>query len=445
MHNQLVLGPLVLATFLFSAGCQAAQRTFVSSSGNDANTASNCSLVYPCRSFGAALTVVDTGGEIIVLDSGSYAPVTIGKSVSLIAPRGVFAGIPVTSSHGVEVTASSAKVVLRGLTFFGDGATTMSGIRLSGTSNLTVENCRVSRTQVGLEVAATGTPKIRVSDSLFEDNGYGMYWVNGYGTISRTHLLRNSNDGLYAFSASGSSHIELALFQLISSQNAGRGLHADAFNGGYIRMDLKKVLATQNSSDGFFVQGSNNSTAEVSLVESQFAGNASDGLEGFAGNSSQLRVHASGLAVSGNADSGIDVESYGGGVAKVSAHNAAINANGTDGIYGQTTLSGAVLQLHVMDASLSDNASRGFQTYNTDVSSSLRASITDSLVSRNVGDGIKSAGNGGLMIAARNKIFRNDYGLTQSLSGTLESDGYNAVYFSTTSSTSGTVGSFLPM
>ncbi len=445
MHIHWNFGPLVLATILFSGPCLAAQRTFVSSAGNDANTASNCSLVYPCRNFGAALTVVDTGGEIIVLDSGSYAPVTIGKSVSLIAPRGVFAGIPVTSSHGVEVTASSAKVVLRGLTFLGNGVTTMSGIRLSGTSNLAVENCRVSRAQIGLEIAATGAPKVRVSDSLFEDNGYGTYWFNGYGTISRTHLLRNGNDGLYAFSSSGASHIELALFQVTTSQNAGRGLRAEAISGGYVRMDLKKVLASENSSDGLYLIGSNNSTAEASLVESQFAGNASDGIEGFAGTGSHTRVHASGLAVSGNTDSGIDIESYGGGVAKVSAHNAAINANGADGVYGQTTLSGAVLQLDLMDTSVSDNASRGFQTYNTDVSSSIRASITDSLVAKNVSDGIKSAGSGSLMIAARNKIFRNNYGLAQSLSGTLESDGYNAVYFSTTSSTDGTIGSFSPL
>jgi hypothetical protein len=45
-----------------------AQRTFVSTSGNDANA---CSLTAPCRSFGAAITQTDPNGEIIVLDSAA--------------------------------------------------------------------------------------------------------------------------------------------------------------------------------------------------------------------------------------------------------------------------------------------------------------------------------------------------------------------------------------
>ena len=53
-----------------------AQRTFVSTSGNDANTGANCSLVAPCRSFASAMSVTATDGEIVVLDSGGYGPVT---------------------------------------------------------------------------------------------------------------------------------------------------------------------------------------------------------------------------------------------------------------------------------------------------------------------------------------------------------------------------------
>ena len=34
-----------------------AQRTFVASSGNDANATNNCSIALPCRSFAAALGV----------------------------------------------------------------------------------------------------------------------------------------------------------------------------------------------------------------------------------------------------------------------------------------------------------------------------------------------------------------------------------------------------
>jgi len=60
-----------------------AQRTFVASTGNDA---APCSLAQPCRGFARAITQTNAGGEVIVLDSAGYGPVTITKSVSLIAP-----------------------------------------------------------------------------------------------------------------------------------------------------------------------------------------------------------------------------------------------------------------------------------------------------------------------------------------------------------------------
>jgi len=43
-----------------------AMRTYVSVDGSDANTVSNCSTTAPCRSFGAALGVTMTYGEVVV-------------------------------------------------------------------------------------------------------------------------------------------------------------------------------------------------------------------------------------------------------------------------------------------------------------------------------------------------------------------------------------------
>ena len=71
---------LLVATAALAFSANAAQRTFVATSGSDANTASNCSNTAPCRGFSAALTVTDSGGEIIVLSSGGYGAVTIDKA-----------------------------------------------------------------------------------------------------------------------------------------------------------------------------------------------------------------------------------------------------------------------------------------------------------------------------------------------------------------------------
>jgi hypothetical protein len=50
------------------------QRTFVSTSGSDANP---CTATAPCRNFAAALALTSPGGEVVAVTSGGYGPVTI--------------------------------------------------------------------------------------------------------------------------------------------------------------------------------------------------------------------------------------------------------------------------------------------------------------------------------------------------------------------------------
>ena len=114
------------------------QRTFVASNGNDANP---CSLVLPCRTFGAAIMQTGAGGEVIVLDSAGYGPVTIAQDVSIIAPEGVYAGVSVPSGTGIAITGIS-NVLLRGLTINGTGGGT--GIHMTANGSLTIDRCVIS-------------------------------------------------------------------------------------------------------------------------------------------------------------------------------------------------------------------------------------------------------------------------------------------------------------
>jgi hypothetical protein len=85
----LLVAPLILG----GAGtAAAAQRTFVATSGVDNPS---CSLASPCRTFAAAVAATAIGGEAIVLDSGGYGPVTVTKSMSIITPPGIYAGVSV--------------------------------------------------------------------------------------------------------------------------------------------------------------------------------------------------------------------------------------------------------------------------------------------------------------------------------------------------------------
>src|SRR5438128_12507761 len=87
----------------------AAQRTFVSGTGNDANA---CTHDLPCRSFAAAIAVTNPNGEVVAIDSAGYGPVTVTTSVTLVAPLGVHAGISVFSGDGVTINAAASDVVV---------------------------------------------------------------------------------------------------------------------------------------------------------------------------------------------------------------------------------------------------------------------------------------------------------------------------------------------
>src|ERR1700674_3600478 len=117
-----VVFALSLVAAVVAIPADAAQRAFVSSSGNDANTASGCGLAMPCRSFASAQTVVSDGGEIVALDAAGYGPIAITKNVTITANPGFYAGIAAPSGDAVTIATAGIKVTLRGLNISSIGA-----------------------------------------------------------------------------------------------------------------------------------------------------------------------------------------------------------------------------------------------------------------------------------------------------------------------------------
>jgi hypothetical protein len=135
-------------------------RTFVASTGNDANP---CTLSSPCRGFGAALAATVPDGEIAVVDAAGYGSVTIDKPVTIVAPPGVYAGISVTSGHGIDVNPGAGRVVLRGLTLTGLGGD--FGVNVMSGDALYLENCVVSGfTNTGLRAVPSMQTTVFVRD-----------------------------------------------------------------------------------------------------------------------------------------------------------------------------------------------------------------------------------------------------------------------------------------
>src|SRR4030095_15000029 len=236
----------VAALALCSQIGNAAQRTFVSGFGSDANS---CALSAPCRGFGTALINTDPSAEIFVLDSAGYGPVTIDKSVSIVAPDGVYAGITVFSGDGVIISGSGIDVVLRGLTINGQGGN--RGILYTFGASLRISNCVVSHMS-GHGVAVGWGGQVTIEDSVIRDNGFrGVdITLNPNVTVTRTTIERNSGTGI-VFNPS-STQARLTVTASDVARNSGVGISVAPIN---VLANVFVAYSTiaRNGSSGIFL------------------------------------------------------------------------------------------------------------------------------------------------------------------------------------------------
>jgi len=173
-----------LSTLAAPDAAATAQRTFVASYGLTATTAFNCSITKPCRAFSEGTGVTNSGGEVIVLDSAGYGPTRITKSVSIIAPAGVHAGISVfAGANGIDIPGAGIKVVLRGVSRSGQGGG--HGIYVSGSNELAIERCDIGG---------------------MKSNGIFLDGVSGTVQIRDTVVHDNAANGVMSRMAEGPAH-----------------------------------------------------------------------------------------------------------------------------------------------------------------------------------------------------------------------------------------------
>lgn len=252
------------------------QRTFVASDGNDANP---CSRAAPCRAFSAAMALTSAGGEVVVLDSAGYGPVTINKSVSIIAPEGVHAGITVTTGAGITVSGSALRVVLRGLSIAGQGGST--GISVSATnSEIHVERPVISGlVGTAISVNAAGS-RVYVEDAQLRSNGAQGIVVTGGAKayVDRARLEENANVGAWVYNGS-----ELYLRNSIVHRN-GTGVDAVVFSSGAgsVRLVVESTLISGSTFGGINiqVQGGQSDRIDAVVASSTIVDNAGGGYDG---------------------------------------------------------------------------------------------------------------------------------------------------------------------
>ena len=191
LHIVHTLGVSAIA-LAFSVSAQAAaSRTFVSTTGNDSNTAVNCSPSANCRTFGAALSVTNSGGEIVVLSSGGYGPATISQPV-IITAIGVDASISVTmpGADGLTIN-TSGNVTLIGLNLHGEG-TGHDGILVQQVGYLRLYNMLIENfTNNGVDMSISGN--LEVFGSAINDNGNtGIQLSNTVAYVAASSFSHNA-------------------------------------------------------------------------------------------------------------------------------------------------------------------------------------------------------------------------------------------------------------
>jgi hypothetical protein len=188
--------------FLLSASAGFGQvRTWVSPAGLDTNP---CTREQPCRNFAAAITAVAAGGEVVAMESAGYGPVTITKSVTLVAPAGVHAAIAPSSGNAITVTAADTDhVVLRNLYLNSQGAS--NGIDADTMAALYVDGCVVSgfsETGIRFDPATAGGRLYVIDTTVRRSGGTGIYVLGtGIRATLDSVILPGNYTGVYVVSA----------------------------------------------------------------------------------------------------------------------------------------------------------------------------------------------------------------------------------------------------
>ncbi len=199
MTSRILLAGLAIA-FGTALPAQAAQRTFVSPSGEDVNVAVGCPANAPCRQVTAALSVTDAGGEIVATGSGEYANFSIDRDVTIGTAPGSYAAISAGQQYGAGITIGlPIAVTLKGLTF--KGGQLSIGLLLSnyhGGKSVTVTNCFFDGITRAISMMSDG--HLSVIESKIANSQEGIIVGNGATvSIANTAMTQIAGKGIETY------------------------------------------------------------------------------------------------------------------------------------------------------------------------------------------------------------------------------------------------------
>jgi len=250
-----------------------ANRVFVSArSGNNANACDNINT--PCQTFAGAVLQLNPGGEAIVLDSGGYGPVTITQSLTIEAPPGVLAFIHPAAGDAITVNAGPTDVVvLRGLVLNGGPN---FGILVNTAGTVHIENCVISAfLSNGINVLAASNTFIK--DTICRQNAKGLFVDAGRVSIDHCRFEGNGQQGVIVFAA------DVTIRDSVSAGNVGNGFEAQASLGVSTILNLYQCISTNNGGDGLHASNGGAGFVFARVANSSISENFGAGLNNLGG------------------------------------------------------------------------------------------------------------------------------------------------------------------
>jgi hypothetical protein len=342
-RSLIVVTLLVPLTLAAADALAAAQRTFVASYGLTANTAFNCSLAFPCRAFNDAISVTNPGGEVVILDTAGYGPMTIMKSIKIIGPSGVYGGIsvlggvgpPPPPTTGVTINAGDTDVItLRGLDISGvpgvAGPFPNIGIDIQNAGVVHIEKSSIGNfTQDASACINLNTAKaiqVYVNDSFLRECRNGIA-VAGTGTDDtlRPNLVVDNTRLEHALNteASGTAAIWLTSAFLVSVRNSviawsGDGIRAsNSVSTVNSRVFVTHSQITRMGKAAIETLGGSGASMVVNVSESVLNANSAVLLHGHGAVrlfNNVIANNANGLVLCGGVAANVASLSYGAGV-----------------------------------------------------------------------------------------------------------------------------------
>jgi hypothetical protein len=278
--SSLAIAGTLLALAAVPANAQT--RTFVSGSGTDSGA---CPRAAPCRTFAYVITQTAAHGEIAVLDTAGYGPLTISKSISIVNPGGVEAGIAATAG-GTAITINAGLtdiVALRGLTIEG-AQSGQYGIVLNTGGVLEIENCVVRDfTQNAIYILPTGTTAFHIGNTMVSDNGHDGILVvpsgtNGtaQGVIDHVAAFNNVVNGIAVagINTTSTTAITVAITNSVASNNAAAGIYsASSASHAPVTVTVSNTTASNNATGLIAGNGPSGSLGTIQITQTLVTAN----------------------------------------------------------------------------------------------------------------------------------------------------------------------------